>query len=117
MWWDTLTPGGREFVSGYVARDGAIVSAGCTGVKVRPSGPDAVYPPVYGAPDPSSFHIEMDLGLVGRLVFEVEQVAHTSGESQMVYDRWTGKLSGGIVGGKNYTGMSIYEQFVFPQPK
>jgi len=28
-----------------------------------------------------------------------------------IYDKWTGKLKGGIVGKETYTGTALYEQF------
>lgn len=114
VWWDSLAYDGKNYISGYASSDGKIVSVGCTGVKVRPSSKGAVYPPVLGSPDPTSYHVKMHLGTLGTLEFDVKEIAHVV--SSEGYDRWTGRLSGGIQGQKKYTGISIYEQFTLKYP-
>ena len=89
--------------------DEAIVAA-CSGVKVRPLG-DARYPPHAGDPSPAGFSVEIDLGsshgglLVMNVTNEVQMVDST------LYNRWLGKLSGGIQGQKQLSGNAIYEGF------
>jgi hypothetical protein len=95
-----------------VAKGGKIISVACSGVKVRPSSPGAVYPPVVGSPDPTSFHIQFDLVGGGKFVFDVTQIQHILNGDPPIYDRWTGSLKGGIVGQTTYTGgVALYEQF------
>ncbi len=47
VWWIIISTEPREYVSGYVARNGKILKAGCESgaVKVRPYGQNSTYPP------------------------------------------------------------------------
>jgi hypothetical protein len=112
VWFDVLHPNGTEYVSGYVARDGKIIEATCSGVKVRPSGAGDAYPPQITTPLPDGFHIDIDLGELG--ILSVDVVADVTIAEATVYERWVGTMSGGILGGETFNGgRSIYEQFRF----
>ena len=111
VWYDALTPTGAEYVSGYVARDGQIISVSCSGTEVRPTGPNSPYPPITGGGSSGDYHVEIDLGIKGTFIFDVTAKFHTVLAAGEVYDRWTGKLSGGVKGEKTYSGTALYEQF------
>lgn len=119
VWYDALTQTGAEYVSAYVAKDGDIVAGSCksTSIKVRPSGAGDPYPPSLAGQSPSgNFHIDIDLGDEGTMVVDVTpstEIVVVPGQIGEIYDRWTGKLKGGIVGKKSYTGTALYEQFTF----
>jgi hypothetical protein len=117
VWYDALTPTGAEYVSAYVAKDGDIVAGSCklTSIKVRPSGATDPYPPSLAGPSPSgNFYIHIDLGDEGTMVIDVTpsvEIVVVPGSIGEIYNRWTGKLKGGIVGKETYTGTALYEQF------
>ena len=45
VWFDILDSNGTEYISSYAAKDGRIVAAQCSGIKVRPIGANSTYPP------------------------------------------------------------------------
>jgi hypothetical protein len=110
-------PTGSEYVSVYVAKDRDIVAGSCklTSIKVRPSGATDPYPPSLAGPSPSgNFNIHIDFGDEGTMIIDVTpsvEIVVVPGPVGETYDRWTGKLKGGIVGKETYTGTAFYEQF------
>src|SRR5262249_2338945 len=111
VWFDILHPNGSEYVSAYAAKNGQIIAASCApgAVTVRPIGNNAQYPPVITSGNPSGFHIEMDLGEEGRLEADVWSTLVIA--DVILYTRWIGTITGGVLGGTNYTGMALYEKF------
>lgn len=110
VWFDALSIDGTESVSAYVALDGKIIFAACTGITVRPLG-NSNYPPKVNDKTPEGFSIEIDVGPEhgGQLVVNTTTEAHllTSG----LYNQFTGKLSGGFHGREQFTGNALYEEF------
>jgi len=112
VWYDALTPSGLETVSGYIARDREIISVRCSSTVVRPTGATDSYPPVISSGIPSgNFHVTIDLGSEGTFVLNVTS-KHLVIEAVPSYYRWTGTLTGGIVGRESFVGAALYEEFV-----
>jgi hypothetical protein len=112
VWFDVRTPDGTEYVSGYAAKNGKIIEATCSDVKVRPTGLGSQYPPQILSGLPQGYHIDMDLGDEGILSVDIQTDQAIT--DVLLYERWVGTMSGGIVGGKKYTGgRALYEQFRF----
>jgi hypothetical protein len=86
-------------------------------IKVRPSGAGDPYPPSLVGQSPSgNFHINIDLGDEGTMVIDVTpsvEIAVVPGQIGEIYNRWMGKLKGGISGKESYAGTALYEQFTF----
>lgn len=110
VWFDVLAANGTEYISSYAALNGEIITASCSGIKVRPIGINSQYPPVITSGDPAGFHIDLDLGNLGVLSVDVTSTATVSPPVQL-YTRWFGSMSGGIVGGTVYKGVALYEEF------
>lgn len=110
MWFDALGITGIEHVSSYVACDGRIVTATCSGISVRPTGTNDTYPPTHTAGDPSGFYIEVDLGAKGVLQVNVTATVLTV-DVEGLYLRWTGTMEGGVKGGKLLSGVALWEEF------
>lgn len=106
-----LAKDGQEYVSSYAARDGKIITASCSGIKVRPTGHNSQYPPVVTSGNPQGFHIDLDLGSEGILSVDVESNVVIA--DAFLYTRWTGNMKGGVPGGPTYTGTALYEEFKF----
>lgn len=112
VWFDLVDPHGKEAASGYVSQNGKILSASCSGARVRPTGRHAVYPPTSKTALPDGFSISMSVP--GHGDFEVtlsnyEVIDQSDGMST----RWLGKVSGGFSGKQQYRGIGLYEQFTF----
>lgn len=106
-----LALNGSEYISGYAAVNGSIVTASCSGIKVRPTGANSQYPPVITSGNPQGFHIDLDLGSEG--VLEVNVTSDVTIADAILYTRWSGTLSGGVKGGPVYKGVALYEEFKF----
>jgi hypothetical protein len=112
VWFDVIYPNGTEYVSGYAAKDGKIITTTCSGVKVRPTGKGSEYPPKITSGLPQGYHLDMDLGDAG--ILSVDITTDQSIADAILYERWIGTLKGGIVGGEIYSGgRALYEQFRF----
>lgn len=113
VWYDALALDGSRYVSAYVSRHGKVITGTCAipSIKVRPTGPTDTYPPPSTSTASGNFHIEIDLGGEGMMTLDLASKYHTVAAG--VYDRWTGKLTGGIKGKESYTGTALYEQFSF----
>ncbi|KAA6414013.1 MAG: hypothetical protein FRX48_02375 [Lasallia pustulata] len=110
VWFDALDITGTEYVSSYVAFDGRIVTATCSGISVRPTGANDTYPPTYSSGPPSGFYIEVDLGVEGVLQVNVTATVLTVAVEGLYY-RWTGTLEGGVKGGEVLSGAALWEEF------
>ena len=115
VWYDLLSHDRSESVSGYVAKDGEIISVNCSGVKVRPIGANSTYPPAMGTGPPSGFHIEIDMGTNGIMEIDADS-SHLVVSVKGVYFRWTGTLKGGIKGQPSLTGTAMWEEFLLLPP-
>jgi hypothetical protein len=91
--------------------DGQIITASCSGIKVRPTGHNSQYPPVVTSGNPQGFHIDLDLGSEGMLEVDIETNIVLA--DAFLYSRWSGNMTGGIQGGLKYTGVALYEEFKF----
>jgi hypothetical protein len=100
-------------VSSYAAINGNIITASCTGIKVRPTGENSQYPPVITSGNPQGFHIELDLGSDG--ILEVNVTTNVVLADALLYTRWSGTMVGGVKGGSVYTGVALYEEFKFQE--
>ncbi|KAH6985119.1 hypothetical protein EDB80DRAFT_822716 [Ilyonectria destructans] len=114
VWFDTRTPDGKEYHSGYVAQNGNALQASCStdSVKVRPIGKNNEYPPVPETGVPGGMTMRFDLGKQGSLVANVttQLVVYDVG----FYQRYIGPIVGGIEGGKQYEGKALFEAFKLP---
>ena len=102
---------GQEYVSSYAAKDGQVIAASCSGIKVRPTGHNDQYPPVVTSGNPQGFHIDLDLGAEGTLEVDVETNIVLA--DAVLYSRWGGNVTGGVQGGPTYSGVALYEEFKF----
>ncbi|KAK5996759.1 hypothetical protein PT974_02100 [Cladobotryum mycophilum] len=111
VWFDLTTHDGKEHVSAHVVKDGNVLLASCdTGaVKVRPVGTDTAFPFRQGSSLPTSYTLEFDLGSEGKL--QATAFTDTIASDFPFYNRFTGRLSGGIVGQQQYEGVMVIEQY------
>lgn len=109
VWFDVAGKDGKEYVSSYAAKDGEIITASCSGIKVRPTGHNSQYPPVVTSGNPQGFHIDIDLGAEGALSVDIETNIPLA--DAILYSRWAGNVTGGLLGGDTYTGVALYEDF------
>jgi hypothetical protein len=93
-----------------VSLNDRVVASKCSGLKVRPLG-NATYPPQAGGPAPSGFSIEIDLGLAEGGLLVVNAINEVQVVDNPLYNRWSGKLSGGFKGQKQWNGNALYEEF------
>ncbi|KAJ7775981.1 hypothetical protein DFH07DRAFT_983139 [Mycena maculata] len=114
VWFDFLDKTGTESVSAYVAKDGKIVAASCTlgSITVRPTGQNATYPPVLSTPNPTGYHIAIDLGEEGTLAVDVT-VLTTLITVNPEYARSIGNVSGTLMPASGaptmgLTGMALF---------
>ncbi|KAJ6600369.1 hypothetical protein DFH09DRAFT_1128132, partial [Mycena vulgaris] len=112
VWFDLLDLTGKESVSACASKDDEIIAASCTlsSIKVRPTGQNATYPPVISMPNPTGYHIDLDLGVHGQL--EVAPLIGLNPE----YAHSVGTMSGFLVPVRGHaatglTGMALFEQF------
>lgn len=121
VWFNGIDTANKIHTSSYVTLHGAVQVASCSSsaVKVRPieasNKTGGRYPPQAGD-IPNGFNIEFDLGGNNGLL-RVKASADTIlvGDGRYYY-RWSGSLTGELVGsdGKTkgkYSGVSIFEQF------
>ena len=113
VWFDTMGTDGKEYVSSYVAENGKIIAGNCTSgsLRVRPFGGDDTYPPVATSSTPDGYLISYDLGDKGML--NVNFTIGLNTDSIPNYNRFIGKLEGGILGSPKFTGRALCEQFAF----
>lgn len=114
VWFSYLPRSGLEKVSSYIARDGQILSARCVAdaVRVRPTGPEAQYPPTQASGAPRGFRV--DFKLEDGRVFNVSvETRNLVADAAAVYSRWTGAVEGVFDGGGRMTGgKAVLEQYV-----
>ncbi|EXJ70151.1 uncharacterized protein A1O5_06219 [Cladophialophora psammophila CBS 110553] len=114
VWFDAIAIDGDEYISGYLAKNGTVVSSGCSGILVRPTRVNSEYPPAPLQGDPSGFHIEYTTS-EGKFVVDVENHA-VAWEPPLVsggYTRWTGNITGGFEDQQQYTGATVHEWIPF----
>ncbi|KAL3457338.1 hypothetical protein BJX64DRAFT_280677 [Aspergillus heterothallicus] len=112
VWYDLLTPTGQNTVSAYVARDGEILVAQCSGLAVRPYGENATYPPLMSTGNPTGFTITVELPDETVRLTATGGYVTAGGWENAPYTRWAGTLEGRI-GGEDLEGMAIFEEFKF----
>ncbi|KAJ4313583.1 hypothetical protein N0V84_009340 [Fusarium piperis] len=112
VWFDALAKDSKEYVSGYVTKNGKVLQASCKrgAVKARPYGNGNTYPPVPSREFPYGFLLDFDLGHGEKLQVNVSVSATVVGLQN--YFRFTGK-STATVQGKRIQGRAIGEHFVF----
>ncbi|KAG5803172.1 hypothetical protein H9Q74_008012 [Fusarium xylarioides] len=113
VWYDTVTPDGKEHFSSWITKDGKVVSQSCepNSVVVRPWGENDEFPPVRGAPAPSGYTLRYDLGEQG--IFVANFTRETVTLETDTYKRMIGSITGGFEGKKQHKGRSLCEQFQF----
>ncbi|KAJ7154160.1 hypothetical protein C8R46DRAFT_1297866 [Mycena filopes] len=116
VWFDFLALDGTEYVSGYAARDGAIVAATCKpgSIRVRPTGQNDTYPPTLSTGSPSGYHITFDLAEAGTLEMDIGVIELLVNGAQ--YLRSVGNISGVVLpvngsSGDTMHGTALYEEF------
>ncbi|KAK7017398.1 hypothetical protein R3P38DRAFT_2987232 [Favolaschia claudopus] len=124
VWFDFLDITGEEFVSAYVTKNGRILTASCNlnSLSVRPTGADggSAYPPVISTPNPSGYHILLDIGKEnGRMELNVDVVQDII-HPNPTYGRFIGNVRGhiSVPGGKkgssftkDLRGVALFDQF------
>lgn len=113
VWFDGMTPDGKEYFASLIIEKGKIVSQSCepNSVKVRPWGENAEFPPVRGAAAPSGYSLRYALGEGSAFVANfTREVSQTETD---FYKRMIGSFSGGIEGGEQYKGRALCDQFQF----
>ncbi|KAF7549495.1 hypothetical protein G7046_g8328 [Stylonectria norvegica] len=91
---------GKTYSTGYVAASGKVLGYGCNGTAVTLSDTIGKY----------QLDIKLDDGSFFRL--NTTPVALIDGDvSDPEYQRWSGQITGGIVGGLQYTGGAMFEHF------
>ncbi|KAK7055840.1 hypothetical protein R3P38DRAFT_2682331 [Favolaschia claudopus] len=117
VWFDLLDVNGVEHVSAYVAKDNQIVTASCApqSIFVRPIG--SSYPPVMSTPNPTGYHISLDLGDETRMEVDVNVLGDLS-EPNPAYAGFVGNMSAWIVGPPGTRenraelhGVALFDQF------
>lgn len=110
VWFDVIGADDKEYVSGYVAKDGIIIEASCQkhAVMVRPT--NGQYPPTTKTAWPDGFTMTFDIACGAKLDVMIQSTAVIF-ESPL-YVRWKGILTGGIQGQQNLTsGSALWEEF------
>lgn len=113
VWFDGMTPDGKEYFASLITEQGEIVSQSCepNSVEVRPWGENAEFPPVRGATAPSGYSLRYALGEGSAFVANfTREVSQTETD---FYKRMIGSFSGGIEGGEQYEGRALCDQFQF----
>ncbi|KAK9454614.1 hypothetical protein V1511DRAFT_460829 [Dipodascopsis uninucleata] len=92
VYFDTLGTDGKEYLSGYLALDGKIVSSKCSGVKVRPIG--SPYPPTVTDDPPEGLTLlyEFETGKYVNVTITPESVSYNGVGSQ----RWLATMKGTV---------------------
>ncbi|KAL4923582.1 uncharacterized protein BDV17DRAFT_301670 [Aspergillus undulatus] len=88
-----VTP--QNCVSAYVARDGEILTAQCSGITVRPYGENATYPPLMNSDPPRGYKINVELPDGTELEFTATIRYNVAGAQSIGYLRWTGGFGAG----------------------
>lgn len=109
VWFYHLNSADQVSASAYIAKNNKIIHAACSGITVRPFGKGVTYP----GPPPAEvtidgYAIHIDAGRLGEYAF-------TATATQVLgvlfgYGRWMGTFEGGRIGGKNSTGLALWEQ-------
>lgn len=118
VWFDAVDWDNAEYVSGYVARDGEIVSAGCHAgsVKARPlvsDGLEGDFPPLANSSVPKGFSLDFEMADGGIFTVETSNDVPLAGTGS--YRRWLGGLTGGLGGNAEiFEGRGLWEMFNIP---
>ncbi|KAB5545590.1 hypothetical protein GE09DRAFT_1061033 [Coniochaeta sp. 2T2.1] len=118
VWFDAFDQTGKEYFSGYVAKDGKVLLGSCEkGVVVaRPWGENGEFPPSIGSGVPQGMEVTFDLGR-GKTFWA--NVTTTNVVIDVgVYQRTLGTVEGGLRekgcgkgDGEKYEGASLFEEF------
>lgn len=122
VWFDALAPNGTEYASQYVSLNGSRISARCGGIKVRPTGANAAFPPKMRDATPDGFHIDLNTTDGNTLAADVTITQVTAQNNQLIngltegaYGRYVGSICGVVNGQENLQGAAVFEQFKFFQ--
>lgn len=110
VWFYHLSDSGGVTASAYISKHGKIVYAACgDSVWVRTiTSEGIVYPISYGYNfTVLGVEVRIDAGKVGKFAFTATQKSDTVKTD--VYTRWIGSFAGGLVGGKNSSGVAVWE--------
>ncbi|KAK9326703.1 hypothetical protein V1520DRAFT_366045 [Lipomyces starkeyi] len=107
VWFDYISYDGQEYYSGYLTKNAVPVSLGSS-MTVRPYGRNEtqyLYPPNASSTNPDGFIININAGYAGNFEF----IASNDNIVQDIdgYTRWTGEITGGLVGGEQYYGPGV----------
>ncbi|KAL3469590.1 hypothetical protein BJX99DRAFT_265053 [Aspergillus californicus] len=112
VWADMLTPSGANHLTSYVAQNGEILTAECSGIRVRPYGENSTYPPTTTTGSPTGFHLEVNIP-EGLLELQAETIYVTVASS--FYHRFTGRFTGSLNGVPLQDGIALWEQFTLQE--
>ncbi|CAI6335577.1 unnamed protein product [Periconia digitata] len=112
VWFDYMGINGETAVSSYVAKDGQILASAYSGITVRPFGENSTYPPLTSTGAPSGYHIVADTP-DGVLTVDAHSDTMILGFSGDMYNRWVGRLTGGLNNNTDLEGVGLFEQFAF----
>ncbi|KAF5572166.1 hydroxyneurosporene synthase [Fusarium pseudocircinatum] len=114
VWFDTLDQHGKKYYSSWITKNGKVVAQSCKdkAVVVEPWGGNTQFPPEPKAAPPNGYTISYDLG--DNKAFWANFTREVDHQVNDIYRRFSGSLCGGIVGGKQYEGRAMAEQFQHP---
>ncbi|OCK73253.1 hypothetical protein K432DRAFT_410850 [Lepidopterella palustris CBS 459.81] len=110
IWWDLFLHDTTEINHGYLVTADSVISVGCYGLKVRPTGFNSTFPPSGHSGNPQGLHIEYEFG--NGKVFVVDVTGRVEWEPLFQvggYTRFVGQGTGGFQGGPVYSGPTLYE--------
>ncbi|KAK9453370.1 hypothetical protein V1511DRAFT_505523 [Dipodascopsis uninucleata] len=108
VFFDSIGTDGKEYVSGYLAKDGEILSTVCSGVSVRPVGKN--FPPTLLDGAPTAFSISFELES-GETVDISVNIVTTVSNAVLTY-RWLGTMNGTVGKSEMYSGACTMDSFV-----
>ncbi|GME52757.1 beta-eliminating lyase [Neofusicoccum parvum] len=118
VWFDAVDWDNTEYVSGYVAKDGEILSAGChaSSLKARPevsNGAEGDFPPLAISTIPTGFILEFEMEDGNVLAVKTSNDVPLAGTGS--YRRWLGSLTGSLGGdSETFEGHGLWEMFNIP---
>ena len=103
-------------MSSYVARDGQVVTATCSGLRVRPTGTNVTYPPTQETFDnpPDGFRIDINIPGEDDVFLNVTNTRVITSIPNSTW-RWIGSVLGGSVNDNStrWEGIALYEALSF----
>ncbi|RPD54042.1 hypothetical protein L227DRAFT_604267 [Lentinus tigrinus ALCF2SS1-6] len=111
--WAKISGATREFTTGFLQRDGVILQNQCSVLGSKTDDFVTITPYGLGFDEPSGVNVMKGFILEYTLADGDEYRFNVSGESlvldQSIYHRWVGPAVGGRVGGKQYSGIVMYD--------